>query len=49
MDPNDPLKTEPAVPDPTAPDFAMPADGEAVVAPVSHEVDQDDMFDPMAS
>ncbi len=48
MNPNDPMQTPAAVPDPTEPDFAMPADGEDAVATVTHEVDTDDMFDPMA-
>ena len=48
MDPNDPATAPVVMPDPTEPDFAMPAESEEVVAPLIHGIDQDDMFDPMA-
>lgn len=48
MSPNEPPTTPSAVADPTEPHFSMPAEGEAVVASVTHEGDTDDMFDPMA-
>ncbi len=48
MHPNDPATAPAAVPNPTDPDFMMPDKGEAEVASVTHEVDTDDMFDPMA-
>ena len=48
MTPTDPLQTPAPLPDPAEPDFAMPAEGEAAVAPVTHEVDADDMFDPLS-